>query len=69
MRPPFNPAVTIVYDVDQQAAAAQRKKAFADAATNGYWIAGDHLSFPGIGHVRAEGATYVYVPANYSINE
>ncbi len=62
-----DPAVTIVYDVDQPAAAAQRQAAFADAATNGYWIAGDHLSFPGIGHIRAEGAGYVYVPANYRI--
>jgi glyoxylase-like metal-dependent hydrolase (beta-lactamase superfamily II) len=62
-----DPAVTIVYDVDQQAAAITRKKAFADAAKKGYWVAGDHLSYPGIGHIRADGATYQYVPANYSI--
>jgi glyoxylase-like metal-dependent hydrolase (beta-lactamase superfamily II) len=64
-----DPSVTIVYDVDQPAAAAQRKKAFADAAKNNYWVAGDHLSFPGIGHIRAEGGYYVYVPANYSTNK
>lgn len=64
----LDPAVTIVYDVDQAAAAAQRKKVFTDAAKNKYWVAGDHLSFPGIGHIREAGASYVFVPANFTIN-
>ncbi|MEO5910710.1 MAG: MBL fold metallo-hydrolase [Pelobium sp.] len=62
-----DPEVTIVYDVDQHAAAIQRKKAFAEAAKRGFWVAGDHLSYPGIGHIRANGPSYVFVPANYSI--
>jgi len=62
-----DPSVTIVYDVDQAAAALQRKKVFADAAKNRYWIAGEHLSYPGIGHIRANGASFVFVPANYNI--
>ena len=62
-----DPSVTIVYDVDQAAAAIQRKKLFAEAAKNGYWIAGDHLSYPGFGHIRANGTSYVFVPANYSV--
>jgi glyoxylase-like metal-dependent hydrolase (beta-lactamase superfamily II) len=61
-----DPAVTIEYDVDPAAAAKTRKKAFADAAKNGYWIASDHISFPGIGHVKADGSKYVWLPANYS---
>ncbi|MDB5135038.1 MAG: beta-lactamase domain protein [Mucilaginibacter sp.] len=61
-----DPSVTIVYDVDPQAAAIQRKKAFIDAAKNGYWVAGDHLSYPGIGHIRANGSSYIWIPANYS---
>ncbi|WP_174238694.1 MBL fold metallo-hydrolase [Pedobacter sp. L105] len=63
-----DPAVTIVYDIDPKAAAASRKKAFAEAAKEGYWVAGDHLSFPGIGHVRTEkdGNGYRWVPINYS---
>lgn len=61
-----DPSVTIDYDVDTAAAAATRKTAFADAASGGYWIASDHIAFPGIGHVRAEGSKYVWVPANYS---
>lgn len=64
-----DPAVTIVYDVDQAVAAKQRKQVFADAAAGKYWIAGDHLSFPGIGHLRREGGAYVFVPANFTINK
>lgn len=62
-----NPAVTIAFDTDSKAAAAQRQKAYADAAKNGYWVAAAHLSFPGIGHLRREGKGYRFVPANYSV--
>jgi glyoxylase-like metal-dependent hydrolase (beta-lactamase superfamily II) len=61
-----DPAVTIVYDVDPSAAAAQRKKAFREAAINGYLVAADHLSYPGIGRIRTEGKSYLWVPVNYS---
>jgi len=44
----------------------QRKKAYADAAKNGYYVAVAHVSFPGIGRLRAEGKGYVWVPLNYS---
>ncbi|MEP6678655.1 MAG: MBL fold metallo-hydrolase [Betaproteobacteria bacterium] len=37
------------------------------AAKNRYWVAAAHLPFPGIGHLRAEGRGYVFVPANYSV--
>lgn len=62
-----SPAVTIAFDTDSKAAAAQRQKAYADAAKNGYWVAAAHLSFPGIGHLRREGKGYRFVPANYSV--
>ena len=61
------PNVTIAFDTDSKAAAAQRLRAFADAAKSGYWVAGAHLSFPGVGHIRREGKGYVFVPANYSV--
>jgi glyoxylase-like metal-dependent hydrolase (beta-lactamase superfamily II) len=61
-----DPAVTIAFDTDSVKAAAARKKLFADAAAQGDWVAGAHLSFPGIGHLRAAGTGYSYVPANYS---
>lgn len=60
-----NPAVTIMFDSDSKAAAAQRKKAFADAAKNGYWVAPAHVSFPGIGHLRADGSGYKWIPIAY----
>ncbi len=61
-----SPAVTIAFDTDAKAAAAERKKAMVDAARNGYWIAAAHLPFPGIGHLRASGSGYTFVPANYT---
>ncbi len=61
-----DPSVTIKFDSDSKAAMAERKKAFADAAKGGYWVAGAHLSFPGMGHLRAEGKGYRFYPANYT---
>jgi glyoxylase-like metal-dependent hydrolase (beta-lactamase superfamily II) len=51
-----DPTVTISFDTDSDMAAAQRKRVFADAAEQGLWVGGAHLSFPGIGHLRAMGA-------------
>jgi len=62
-----HPGTTIRFDVDSKAAAVQRKKVLADAAKQGYWVGAAHISFPGIGHVRAEGKGYQWVPANYSV--
>ena len=62
------PAVTIVFDSDSKAAAAQRKRAYADAVKGGYWVGAAHIAFPGIGHVRANGKAYAWVPVNYTVN-
>ena len=62
-----NPSVTIQFDTDSKAAAVQRKKAYAEAAKQGYLIGSAHLSFPGLGHLRAEGKGYRFVPANYTV--
>ena len=50
------PSVTIQFDTDSKAAAAQRKKAFAAAAKQGQWIGASHLPFPGLGHLRPTAA-------------
>ena len=60
------PAVTIAFDTDSKRAAAQRKKAYAEAAKQGYLVGSAHLSFPGLGHLRTEGKGYEWVPLNYS---
>jgi len=60
------PSVTVQFDVDTRSAAMQRQRAYADAAKAGYLVGTAHLSFPGIGHIRAEGRGYAWVPVNYS---
>ena len=60
------PQVTIAFDTDSKAAAEQRVKAYADAAQGRYLVAGAHLPFPGIGHVRADGKGYAWVPVDYN---
>ena len=59
------PQVTISFDVDSKPAAVERKKAYADAAQGRYLVGSAHLPFPGLGHVRAEGKGYVWVPVDY----
>ncbi|GAB3252684.1 MBL fold metallo-hydrolase [Chitinimonas naiadis] len=59
------PKVAIQFDSDPKNAVVQRKKAFDAAAKDGYWAAGAHLAFPGIGHLRTEGAGYDWLPVNY----
>lgn len=63
-----DPSVTIQFDSDPKAAAPQRKKAYKDAAKQGYYAAVAHVSFPGIGRLRADGKGYVWLPANYTSN-
>ena len=60
------PSVTIQFDTDSQAAAAQRKRAYAAAVKQGYLVGSAHLSFPGLGHLRRDGAGYAWVPVNYN---
>jgi glyoxylase-like metal-dependent hydrolase (beta-lactamase superfamily II) len=61
------PAVTIAFDSSARAAATQRKQAFADAASYGYLVGAAHVSFPGIGRVRANGRGYIWLPVNYAV--
>jgi glyoxylase-like metal-dependent hydrolase (beta-lactamase superfamily II) len=61
-----DPSVTVKFDVDPKAAAAQRKLAFADAAKNGYLVALDHVYFPGVGHIQKEGDHYRWIPVPYT---
>lgn len=60
------PQVAIEFDNDPKAAVATRKKIFAKAAKEKLLIAGMHLPFPGIGHVRKEASGYSWVPIDFS---
>ena len=63
-----DPGVTIQFDTDPKAAAAERKKDYADAAKKGYLVGITHVSFPGVGHLRAAagGKGYEWLPLNYT---
>ncbi len=63
------PEVTIEFDVDGPDAVASRRKAFAEAVSEGYLVAGAHIAFPGIGNVLQEGQHYGWIPVNYSDGE
>lgn len=62
-----HPTLESPFDADPKAAAQQRLRVLGLAADAGCWVAGSHLSFPGIGHVRAAQGHYVWLPANHGI--
>jgi glyoxylase-like metal-dependent hydrolase (beta-lactamase superfamily II) len=61
------PDVAIAFDINQQMAVSARKKAFEHAADGAYLVAGAHIAFPGIGHLRRDDTNYDWVPLNYSL--
>jgi glyoxylase-like metal-dependent hydrolase (beta-lactamase superfamily II) len=61
-----HPEAAVKFDSDSAAAIASRKHLFAQAAREGSLLAGAHLDFPGLGHVRAEGRGYAWVPLPYA---
>ncbi len=62
-----NPSVTIAYDVDANAAVREHMRVFAEASKEAHLVAGAHISFPGIGHLRrVDAKTYRFFPLNYS---
>jgi glyoxylase-like metal-dependent hydrolase (beta-lactamase superfamily II) len=60
------PDVVVQFDSDNAKAAASRKALFAQAAQERFLLAGAHLAFPGIGHIRPAGKGYDWVPVGYS---
>jgi glyoxylase-like metal-dependent hydrolase (beta-lactamase superfamily II) len=61
-----DPGVTISFDSDAKAAAQSRATIFKLAARDGALVGAAHLQFPGLGHLRAAGKQWQWVPANYS---
>ncbi|WP_310493730.1 MBL fold metallo-hydrolase [Dechloromonas sp.] len=61
------PEVAIEFDNDPKQAISARKRIFFQAAKEKLMVAGMHLPFPGIGHVRKETAGgYAWVPAEFA---
>lgn len=59
------PSASYEADADRDRAIASRRDLLARTADGRWWLAGAHLPFPGIGHVRREGDAYAWVPAEY----
>lgn len=61
----MHPEVSLEFDVDQKQAIATRKALFERAAKAGWGIAGAHLPFPGLGHIRKDAKGYAWVPVEF----
>lgn len=61
-----NPSVTIAFDTNAKDAANSRAKVFTRADRDGAIVGAAHLSFPGLGHLTAEGKAWRWIPANYT---
>ncbi|MFA6282987.1 MAG: MBL fold metallo-hydrolase [Desulfurivibrionaceae bacterium] len=60
------PGVSIEFDIDQKQAIATRLSIMKAMAASKSLVAGMHLPFPGIGHVRADGKEhYTWVPIEF----
>ncbi len=61
------PGVSIEFDIDQKQAIATRRRIMKAVAASKSLVAGMHLPFPGIGHVRADGKDrYAWVPIEFA---
>jgi glyoxylase-like metal-dependent hydrolase (beta-lactamase superfamily II) len=60
-----HPEVTVQYDINPNKAIEARMREFEFTADRGILVASDHISFPGLGHVRKIGAGYRWVPIPY----
>ncbi|WP_346768042.1 MBL fold metallo-hydrolase [Janthinobacterium lividum] len=60
------PDVTIVFDVERNAARASRLAVFQRAAASGDLLGGSHLPFPGLGRLQAAGKGFQWMPLDYT---
>ena len=61
-----DPSVTVDFDVDSAKAAARRKAILIQLAQSHELAAGEHLSFPGLGHVLRSASGFAFAPLPYS---
>ena len=62
-----DPTIPDGFDVDKEKAIATRIRLYGEAAKQGYLIAADHLSFPGVGRLRAKESGFEWMPIPYSL--
>ena len=61
-----HPEISNDFDSDQAQAVDTRGKLFKRIVQENWLIAGDHLPFPGFGHLAADGEKYSWVPVEYA---
>ncbi|WP_192458805.1 MBL fold metallo-hydrolase [Musicola keenii] len=67
------PGTAIAFDADSDQAVRTRDALLKETVKQGYWVAGAHLPYPGIGHIAVKYGTagnangYRWLPANYSL--
>jgi glyoxylase-like metal-dependent hydrolase (beta-lactamase superfamily II) len=61
-----HPEVSYAGDASDARAIASRKHLLQQIVAGHWWVAGAHLPFPGLGHVRQEGAAYAWVPTEFT---
>lgn len=59
---PAWPDAGVIHDVDREAAAATRKRIFAQVAATNQLVAGCHLEFPSVARLKREAHAYRLVP-------
>ena len=61
-----HPEVSIEFDWNQASAVTSRRALLSRAASRGWWVAGAHLPFPGMGRIQAgKDNVYRWVPTEY----
>lgn len=60
-----HPEVTISFDVNPEEAVATRRRILDRVATDRTLVAGSHMDFPGLGHMRRAGTGYDLIDAPY----
>ncbi|CAG9234533.1 MBL fold metallo-hydrolase [Burkholderia vietnamiensis] len=60
-----HPQATVAYDSDPPQARESRREILREVAERRYLVGAAHVSFPGLGHVRADGDGFDWVPVNY----
>jgi glyoxylase-like metal-dependent hydrolase (beta-lactamase superfamily II) len=61
-----DPQAALKYDSSAGAAQRTRRGLLARAAQEHLWVGAAHIAFPGLGHIRQDGAGYRWIPANYA---
>ncbi|WP_296952821.1 MBL fold metallo-hydrolase [uncultured Massilia sp.] len=60
-----HPDAAVKYDSDRDDAVATRRALLERAASQRLLVGAAHVAFPGLGHLRRDGAGYTWIPANY----